>query len=69
MIGCGNSHINPCLQPEDTGRTIERFNAAICGNTAADLVKRLERDVISLHPDLVSICIGVNDCPVRPVAD
>jgi len=27
------------------------------------------RDMLALRPDLVSLCIGTNDCPVRPVAD
>ncbi len=41
---------------------IECLNAALCGNTAADLVRRLDRDILSQRPDLVSICIGTNDC-------
>lgn len=49
---------------------LQRFNAAIAGNTAADLVQRMERDMLSQHPDLVSICIGTNDSNTnRPVAD
>ena len=48
----------------------EILNSAVCGNTAADLRKRMQADVIDRKPDLVSICIGVNDCiGKRPVAD
>ena len=37
------------------------MNSAMCGNTAADLLKRLKDDVLDRKPDLVSICIGTND--------
>lgn len=37
------------------------FNSGISGNTSRDLSRRYERDVISLNPDWVSICIGIND--------
>lgn len=36
-------------------------NSGISGNTSRDLLARWERDVVSLDPDWVSICIGVND--------
>lgn len=36
-------------------------NSGISGNTSRDLLARFERDVISLNPDWVSICIGIND--------
>lgn len=36
-------------------------NAGISGNTSRDLAARFERDVMSRHPQWVSICIGVND--------
>ena len=57
------------LNRQRPGAHIQCCNAAICGNTADNLVKRLERDILSQRPELVSICIGTNDCPVRPVAD
>lgn len=48
----------------------EIMNSAICGNTAAQLRARLQADVLARKPDLVSICIGTNDClGKRPVAD
>lgn len=36
-------------------------NSGISGNTSRDLLSRWERDVLSLSPDWVSICVGVND--------
>ncbi len=47
-------------------------NAGISGNTSRDLLGRFDRDVVSLNPDYVSICIGINDvwrqfdCPAIP---
>ncbi len=36
-------------------------NSGISGNTSRDLLERFERDVVSLKPDWISICIGIND--------
>lgn len=36
-------------------------NAGTSGNTSRDLLARFDRDVVSLSPDWVSICIGIND--------
>ena len=36
-------------------------NSGISGNTSRDLLKRFDRDVVQLHPQWVSICIGIND--------
>ena len=36
-------------------------NSGIGGNTSRDLIERFDRDVVSLNPDWVSICIGIND--------
>ncbi|MBO5789684.1 MAG: SGNH/GDSL hydrolase family protein [Clostridia bacterium] len=36
-------------------------NSGTSGNTSRDLLARFERDVVSLSPDWVSICIGIND--------
>lgn len=38
------------------------FNAAGAGDTAANLRKRLEADVLAHKPGLVIVCIGTNDC-------
>ena len=42
-------------------RMIRVTNSGISGNTSRDLWKRFDRDVVSLKPDWVSICIGIND--------
>lgn len=42
-------------------RNIRITNAGTSGNTSRDLLARFDRDVVSLHPDWVSICIGIND--------
>lgn len=36
-------------------------NAGTSGNTSRELLARFDRDVVSLTPDWVSICIGIND--------
>lgn len=36
-------------------------NSGISGNTSSDLLARWDRDVRSLDPQWVSICIGIND--------
>ncbi len=36
-------------------------NSGIAGNTSRDLLARYDRDVVTLNPDWVSICIGIND--------
>lgn len=53
-------------------RRIRVINSGISGNTTRALRARWERDVLSMDPDYVSICIGINDvwrqfdCPARP---
>ena len=37
------------------------INAGISGDTAGDGERRLERDVLRHHPDLVIVCFGLND--------
>jgi len=44
--------------PADAPQVINR---GISGNKIPDLVKRWDRDVIELSPDVVSVCIGIND--------
>ncbi|MBQ3014721.1 MAG: GDSL family lipase [Clostridia bacterium] len=38
------------------------INAGIGGNNTRHAVARLERDVLSYHPDLTVVCFGLNDC-------
>jgi lysophospholipase L1-like esterase len=45
------------------------FNAGWGGDTAPGGCARLERDVLALKPDVVTICYGMNDggyCPMKP---
>ncbi|MGN7298480.1 SGNH/GDSL hydrolase family protein [Fredinandcohnia aciditolerans] len=42
-------------------REFEIINKGISGNRVTDLAERWEQDVISYHPDIVSISIGIND--------
>lgn len=41
-------------------------NSGISGNTAGKGLARLERDVLSYHPDMVVVCFGLNDCNAGP---
>lgn len=42
-------------------REYEFFNRGISGNTLYDLEKRWKEDVINMHPDVLSILVGIND--------
>lgn len=42
--------------------TFSVINAGVGGQAAMDAVSRLDRDVISHHPDLVIVGFGLNDC-------
>lgn len=42
-------------------RMVRVTNSGISGNTSRTLLERFERDVTSLNPQWVSICIGIND--------
>ncbi|MDG0791305.1 GDSL-type esterase/lipase family protein [Cohnella ginsengisoli] len=52
------------------GHVLERYpaanfcviNSGVAGSTAEQSRARWERDVIGYHPDLVTICFGLNDC-------
>ena len=44
-----------------TQLNIEVHNRGINGNKTMDLIGRLERDVLSLKPDIVTMLIGIND--------
>lgn len=37
------------------------FNRGISGNTVSDLKERWQKDVLDLHPDILSILVGIND--------
>lgn len=42
------------------------INRGISGNRVIDLYARLDRDLLSLKPDIVSFLVGVNDGPGDP---
>lgn len=42
-------------------RGIRVVNVGTSGNTVRDLKGRWERDVLGLHPQWLSVCIGIND--------
>jgi lysophospholipase L1-like esterase len=46
---------------EWVGRHITTINSGIGGETSKDLLKRIDRDVLSFNPNLVIITIGGND--------
>ncbi len=37
-------------------------NTGIAGNTVLDLHQRWQEDVLDLHPDWLSVMVGINDC-------
>jgi lysophospholipase L1-like esterase len=45
------------------------FNAGWGGDTAPGAVRRLERDVLSLNPTVVTLCFGMNDGRYCPPTD
>ncbi len=47
------------------GLEVSFRNAGWYGDTAPNALKRLERDVLSLKPTVVSICLGMNDAGYR----
>jgi len=49
------------LNAADPYMPVNVINAGIGGTTAALGVERLERDVLCHHPDLVTVCFGLND--------
>ncbi|KQL55114.1 GDSL family lipase [Heyndrickxia shackletonii] len=42
--------------------TIDVVNKGVFNDNSNLLLKRIEKDVISEHPDIVIICVGGNDC-------
>ena len=54
--------------PGAAGSTLSIINAGIGGDTAATGLARIDRDVISHHPDLVIVGFGTNDLVGGPAA-
>jgi len=46
---------------EANGIKVQPIGAGISGNTSKDMIGRLDRDVISKKPDLMTLSCGVND--------
>lgn len=53
--------VNAMFHAENPGRHVRFINRGISGNRARDLRARWEKDCIDLHPDILSILIGIND--------
>ena len=49
------------LQARLASPELKIFNRGISGNRAADLLKRIDSDMIALNPTVISILIGIND--------
>ncbi|MFO0007714.1 MAG: SGNH/GDSL hydrolase family protein, partial [bacterium] len=49
------------LQRALPGREVAVINAGISGNTVADGLARLQRDVLDHQPQIVTISFGLND--------
>lgn len=45
--------------------TVEITNAGVAGDTSANGLLRLQKDVIDKHPDLTVVCFGLNDACMR----
>ena len=56
MFLCAAHYMNQYPEKE-----YEFFNRGISGNTLYDLEKRWQEDVIDMHPDVLSILVGIND--------
>jgi lysophospholipase L1-like esterase len=48
---------------------VTAINAGISGNTTADGLKRLQKDVLAHKPDLVTVMFGLNDMVRVPIPD
>ena len=60
--GFGYAHFCAArLQSEFAEWDLTISNKGVSGNRVYDLEERLERDLLALHPTLVSILIGIND--------
>lgn len=46
---------------ENVGRQVAMINRGLCGDTAAGLLQRCERDIIWFNPSFVIVTIGGND--------
>ena len=62
LLGAGYANlIAAWLSARYPGRELTFLNRGVSGNRVYDLEERWTRDCIDLHPDWVSILIGIND--------
>ena len=54
--------VNALLGSRYPERNLKFINRGISGNRVADLYGRWKEDTLNLHPDVLSILIGINDC-------
>lgn len=52
--------VSAMLGDEEAGQH-QFFNRGVSGNRIVDMYSRIEKDCLSLNPDLISILIGIND--------
>jgi lysophospholipase L1-like esterase len=57
--GAAAGHDYPTLLSQKINLPV--FNAGVSGNTTADALPRLDKDVLAHHPKLVIITLGAND--------
>ncbi len=46
---------------ETLSKDVEIYNSGVAGNTSANLLARVDRDVLALNPDLTIVMVGTND--------
>ncbi len=46
---------------EILSKDVEIYNLGVAGNTSANLLARIDRDVVAMHPDLTIVMVGTND--------
>lgn len=65
QMGAGNGGyirlMEDIIKSENKSEEFELVGAGISGNKVTDLYLRLDKDVLSKHPDIVVIYVGIND--------
>jgi lysophospholipase L1-like esterase len=61
--------LGEALHQASPDSSVKIINAGISGNTTADGLARLRRDVLDHHPQLVTVMFGLNDMVRVPLAD
>lgn len=58
--------VNALLGLHFPERNFEFINRGVSGDTLVDVMKRMQKDILDIHPDLMSFYIGVNDGALSP---